>query len=114
MLTTVAAMGTSVGMSFFSHSIYGGGGPGLFHGNHVVTKHSKGIRHTRHRCWMRARCWYPEVLAGGNILDLVKDVFGDIPEFKRPLKAVGKEAKKIKELRWLDARYPNPRSSPIA
>lgn len=30
-------------MSFFSHSIYGGGGPGLFHGNHVVTRHAKGV-----------------------------------------------------------------------
>jgi len=37
------AMGTAVGMSFFSHSIYGGGGPGLFHGNHIVTRHSKGF-----------------------------------------------------------------------
>jgi methyl-coenzyme M reductase beta subunit len=27
---------------------------------------------------------------------LVKDVFGDIPEFKAPIKAVGKEAKKLK------------------
>ena len=26
------SMGVCVGMSFFSHSIYGGGGPGLFHG----------------------------------------------------------------------------------
>src|SRR5690606_18541412 len=37
------AMGTAVGFSFFSHSIYGGGGPGIFHGNHVVTRHSKGF-----------------------------------------------------------------------
>jgi methyl-coenzyme M reductase beta subunit len=28
---------------------------------------------------------------------LVRDVFGDIPEFKAPFKAVGKEAKKIKD-----------------
>jgi len=37
------AAGVGVGMSFFSHSIYGGGGPGLFHGNHVVTRHAKGV-----------------------------------------------------------------------
>jgi methyl-coenzyme M reductase beta subunit len=91
------SMGTSVGMSFFSHSIYGGGGPGLFHGNHVVTRHSKGFVNP--------------VIAAGCCLDagtqmfspehtssLVKDVFGDIPEFKTPLKVVGKEAKKIKDL----------------
>ncbi len=41
------AMGTSVGMSFFSHSIYGGGGPGLFHGNHVVTRHCEGHSSTQ-------------------------------------------------------------------
>ena len=34
--------GVGVGFSFFSHSIYGGGGPGTFHGNHVVTRHAKG------------------------------------------------------------------------
>jgi methyl-coenzyme M reductase beta subunit len=88
------AMGTSVGMSFFSHSIYGGGGPGLFHGNHVVTKHSKGF--------------VVPVIAAGCSIDagtqmfspeatspLVREVFGDIPEFRTPLKMVGKEAKKI-------------------
>ncbi|WP_048153027.1 coenzyme-B sulfoethylthiotransferase subunit beta [Methanolacinia paynteri] len=36
-------MGTSVGFSFFSHSIYGGGGPGIFNGNHVVTRHANGV-----------------------------------------------------------------------
>lgn len=35
-------MGTAVGFSFFSHSIYGGGGPGIFNGNHVVTRHANG------------------------------------------------------------------------
>lgn len=39
------AEGVAVGFSFFSHSIYGGGGPGLFNGNHVVTRHSKGFCH---------------------------------------------------------------------
>ena len=37
------AEGEAVGFSFFSHSIYGGGGPGIFNGNHVVTRHSKGF-----------------------------------------------------------------------
>jgi methyl-coenzyme M reductase beta subunit len=36
-------MGTAVGFSFFSHSIYGGGGPGVFNGNHVVTSHAAGV-----------------------------------------------------------------------
>lgn len=37
------SMGTGVGFSFFSHSIYGGGGPGIFNGNHVVTRHAAGV-----------------------------------------------------------------------
>ena len=88
------SMGVCVGMSFFSHSIYGGGGPGLFHGNHVVTKHSKGVL-------------IPAVTAG-NCLDggtqtssaeatsgLFKEVFGDVPEFKTPMQIVAAEAKKV-------------------
>ena len=89
------AEGVGVGMSFFSHSIYGGGGPGLFHGNHVVTRHAKGTL-------------IPAVTAG-NCLDggtqtfsaeatsgLFKDVFGGMPEFNTPMQFVGAEAKKIK------------------
>ncbi|HOK28777.1 MAG TPA: methyl-coenzyme M reductase subunit beta, partial [Methanomassiliicoccaceae archaeon] len=89
------AMGVSVGMSFFSHSIYGGGGPGLFHGNHVVTRHSKGfvIPCIAAACSLDAGTQYfsPEATS-----TLIKDVYGDIPEFKAPLNAVGKEAKKLK------------------
>jgi methyl-coenzyme M reductase beta subunit len=91
------AMGTSVGMSFFSHSIYGGGGPGLFHGNHIVTRHSKGfvIPAIAAGCALDAgtQMFSAEATSG-----LVKEVFGDIPEFKSPIKMVGKEAKKLKEM----------------
>ena len=89
------AMGTSVGMSFFSHSIYGGGGPGLFHGNHVVTKHAKGtvIPVIAAGCALDAGT---QMFSPESTSPLVKDVFGDIPEFKAPIKAVGKEAKKLK------------------
>ena len=89
------AMGVSVGMSFFSHSIYGGGGPGLFSGNQVVTKHSKGfvIPVIAAGCALDAgtQYFFPEATSG-----LIKEVLGDIPEFKSPMKAVGKEAKKQK------------------
>lgn len=90
------AMGVSVGMSFFSHSIYGGGGPGLFHGNHVVTRHSKGFVNPviAAGCCLDAGT---QMFSAESTSPLVKDVFGDIPEFKTPLKVVGKEAKKLKE-----------------
>jgi len=89
------AMGTSVGMSFLSHSIYGGGGPGLFHGNHVVTKHAKGtvIPVIAAGCAVDAGT---QMFSPESTSSLVRDVFGDIPEFKAPFKAVGKEAKKIR------------------
>ncbi len=89
------AEGVGVGMSFFSHSIYGGGGPGLFHGNHVVTRHAKGTL-------------IPAVTAG-NCLDggtqffsaertsgVFEKIFGGMEEFNTPLQFVGAEAKKIK------------------
>ncbi len=89
------AEGVGVGMSFFSHSIYGGGGPGLFHGNHVVTRHAKG---TLIPAVTAANC-----LDGGTqtfsaeaTSGLFKEVFGDMPEFNTPMQYVGAEAKKIK------------------
>ncbi|MBN1110139.1 MAG: coenzyme-B sulfoethylthiotransferase subunit beta [Methanomassiliicoccales archaeon] len=90
------AMGTSVGMSFFSHSIYGGGGPGLFHGNHVVTRHAKGTVNPviAAGCALDAGTQY---FSAENTSLLLKEVFGEIDVFKNPLKMVGKEAKKLKE-----------------
>lgn len=89
------AMGVAVGMSFFSHSIYGGGGPGLFHGNHVVTRHSKGfvIPCIAAACSLDAGTQYfsPEATSG-----LIRDVYGDIEEYRTPLKLVGMEAQKLK------------------
>jgi len=86
--------GVGVGMSFFSHSIYGGGGPGLFHGNHVVTRQSKGVlipAVTAADCLDGGtQIFSPEATSG-----LIKEVFGDMIEFNKPMQLVGAEAKKI-------------------
>jgi len=86
--------GVGVGMSFFSHSIYGGGGPGLFHGNHVVTRQSKGVlipAVTAANCLDGGtQTFSPEATSG-----LIKEVFGDMIEFNKPMQLVGAEAKKI-------------------
>jgi len=86
--------GVGVGMSFFSHSIYGGGGPGLFHGNHVVTRQSKGVlipAVTAANCLDGGtQTFSPEATSG-----LIKEVFGDMIEFNKPMQQVGAEAKKI-------------------
>jgi methyl-coenzyme M reductase beta subunit len=88
------AEGVGVGMSFFSHSIYGGGGPGLFHGNHVVTKHSKGVlipAVTAANCLDGGTQTFSAEATSG----LFKEVFGGVEEFRTPMQFVGKEAKKI-------------------
>jgi methyl-coenzyme M reductase beta subunit len=79
--------GAAVGFSFFSHSIYGGGGPGVFNGNHVVTRHSKGLAVP---CVAAAvaldagvQIYSPEKTSG-----LVGDVFSSVDEFREPIKAV--------------------------
>ena len=88
------AEGVGVGMSFFSHSIYGGGGPGLFHGNHVVTRHSKGVlipAVTAANCLDGGTQTFSAEATSG----LFKEVFGGLDEFRTPIQVVGKEAKKI-------------------
>lgn len=81
------AQGTAVGFSFFSHSIYGGGGPGVFNGNHVVTRHSRGFA---------IPCVSAAVAldAGTQMFTIEKtsgligDVFGSIKEFREPIDAI--------------------------
>jgi methyl-coenzyme M reductase beta subunit len=89
------AEGVAVGFSFFSHSIYGGGGPGLFNGNHVVTRHSKGFTIP---CVVAAmsldagtQLFSPEKTSG-----LIKEVYGSFDEFREPLKYVAEAADEIK------------------
>ncbi|AKB16951.1 MULTISPECIES: coenzyme-B sulfoethylthiotransferase subunit beta [unclassified Methanosarcina] len=79
--------GVAVGFSFFSHSIYGGGGPGVFNGNHVVTRHSRGFA-------IPCVCAAVALDAGTQMFTieatsgLIGDVFGGISEFREPIKAV--------------------------
>lgn len=79
--------GTAVGFSFFSHSIYGGGGPGVFNGNHITTRHARGVAIP---CVVAAICldagvqmYGPEITSG-----IVGEVFGSVDEFREPIKYV--------------------------
>jgi methyl-coenzyme M reductase beta subunit len=87
--------GTAVGFSFFSHSIYGGGGPGIFNGNHVVTRHSKGfaVPCVSAACALDAGT---QMFSVESTSKLIGEVFGEIPEFKDPLAYVAKGAAEIK------------------
>ena len=80
-------MGVAVGFSFFSHSIYGGGGPGVFNGNHVVTRHSRGFAIP---CVAAAvaldagtQMFTPEMTSG-----LVGAIYGELKEFREPIVSV--------------------------
>jgi methyl-coenzyme M reductase beta subunit len=82
-------MGVAVGFSFFSHSIYGGGGPGTFNGNHVVTRHAAGVGMP---C-IAAACALDagtQMFSAENTSKVYGDTFGKIEEFAKPIQAVAK------------------------
>jgi len=82
-------MGVAVGFSFFSHSIYGGGGPGVFNGNHVVTRHAAGVG-------LPCICAACALDAGTQMFGpeatskIYQDTFGQLEEFKKPMQAIAK------------------------
>lgn len=88
--------GTGVGMSFFSHSIYGGGSPGTFHGNHVVTRHSKGFVVP---CAAASMCLDAgtQMFSVESTSGLMGTVYGDIEYFKEPIKHVADGAREVKD-----------------
>jgi methyl-coenzyme M reductase beta subunit len=82
-------MGTAVGFSFFSHSIYGGGGPGVFNGNHVVTRHAAGFA-IPCVCVACALDGGTQMFGPEQTAKVYQDTFGQIDEFARPLQAIAK------------------------
>jgi len=82
-------MGVAVGFSFFSHSIYGGGGPGVFNGNHVVTRHAAGvgIPCIVAACALDAGT---QMFSPEGTSKVYQDTFGQLDEFKKPIQAIAK------------------------
>ncbi len=82
-------MGVAVGFSFFSHSIYGGGGPGVFNGNHVVTRHAAGvgIPCIVAACALDAGT---QMFSPEGTSKIYQDTFGQIDEFAHPIQAIAK------------------------
>ncbi|WP_298670160.1 coenzyme-B sulfoethylthiotransferase subunit beta [uncultured Methanofollis sp.] len=82
-------MGTAVGFSFFSHSIYGGGGPGIFNGNHVVTRHSAGfaIPCVVAACSLDAGT---QMFSPEGMSKIYGETYGKIDEFAKPLQNIAK------------------------
>lgn len=82
-------MGVAVGFSFFSHSIYGGGGPGIFNGNHVVTRHSAGfaIPCVVAACALDAGT---QMFSAESTSKIYGETYGKIEEFAKPLQHIAK------------------------
>jgi methyl-coenzyme M reductase beta subunit len=89
-------MGTGVGMSFFSHGIYGGGGPGIFNGNHVVTRHSKGYAIPANAAAMSLDAG-TQMFSVESTSGLVGEVYSSIDNLREPVKYVAKGASQIKD-----------------
>lgn len=83
-------------MSFFSHGIYGGGGPGIFHGNHVVTRHSKGFAIPCNAAAMSMDAG-TQMFSVETTSGLVGEVYSDIDYLREPVKHVAEGAKEIKD-----------------
>lgn len=90
------ALGLGVEFSFFSHSIYGGGSPVVFHGNHIVTRHSKGFVAPTIAAAIALDAgtvyYAPEKIAG-----IVGQTFSTIPVLREPMVHVAKGAAEVKD-----------------
>ena len=89
-------MGTGVGFSFFSHGIYGGGGPGIFNGNHVVTRHSKGYAIPTVAAAMSLDAG-TQMFSVESTSKLVGDVYSNVDMLREPIKYVAEGASQIKD-----------------
>jgi methyl-coenzyme M reductase beta subunit len=80
-------MGTGVGFSFFSHSIYGGGGPGIFNGNHVVTRHAAGVAIP---CAVAAAAMDggTQMFSPEGTSKIMGETYGTIDVFHRPIQQI--------------------------
>ncbi|MDD4253802.1 MAG: coenzyme-B sulfoethylthiotransferase subunit beta [Methanofollis sp.] len=82
-------MGTAVGFSFFSHSIYGGGGPGIFNGNHVVTRHANGVAIP---CVVAAASLDAgtQMFSPEGMSKMMGETYGKIDVFNKPIDQIAK------------------------
>jgi methyl-coenzyme M reductase beta subunit len=84
-------MGTAVGFSFFSHSIYGGGGPGIFNGNHVVTRHAAGVAIP---CVVAAASLDAgtQMFSAESTSKIMGETYGQIDVFNKPINQIANGA----------------------
>lgn len=89
-------MGTALGFSFYTHSIYGGAGPGAFTMDHVITRHTSGFLTP---CAAAAMCLdagtqiFAPKITSGNYFKLRQE----IPLFTEPHRKAAEAALQIKD-----------------
>ena len=89
-------MGTGLGFCFYTHSIYGGAGPGAFPMNHVLVKHTSGF--------------FTPCVAAAMCLDAGTQIFGpettsksfftirkEFDIFQNPLEKIAEAALEVKK-----------------
>ncbi len=89
-------MGTGLGFAFYTHSIYGGAGPGAFQMDHVLVRHTSGFLTP---CVAAGMCldsgtqiFNPQ--ATSSLFFKIRDV---LPIFKNPLQKIVEGAEQIKD-----------------
>ena len=89
-------MGTGLGFCFYTHSIYGGAGPGAFAMDHVLVKHTSGFFTP---CVAAAMCldagtqiFSPQMTSGGFF-----NIREEFPIFQNPLQKIAEAALEIKK-----------------
>ncbi|MHC1636346.1 MAG: coenzyme-B sulfoethylthiotransferase subunit beta [Candidatus Methanospirareceae archaeon] len=90
------AQGTALSSGFFSHTIYGGSQPGLYSGNHVITRPG---RYYYMPCYAAAvamdagtQTWTPEMTS-----EFVGDVFSEIDIIREPMETIAEGALEVKD-----------------
>ncbi len=91
-------MGTGLGFCFYTHSIYGGAGPGAFPMDHVLVKHTSGFFTP---CIAAAMCldagtqiFNPQMTSGGFF-----KIREELPLFENPIQQVAEAALELKKKR---------------
>ena len=89
-------MGTGLGFCFYTHSIYGGAGPGAFPMDHVLVKHTSGFFTP---CIAAAMCldagtqiFNPQMTSGGFF-----KIREELPLFENPIQQVAEAALELKK-----------------
>jgi len=88
-------MGTGLGFAFYTHSIYGGAGPGAFQLEHVLVRHTSGFLTP---CVAAAMCLDSgtQIFNPQSTSAFFFKIREEIPLFQNPLKKIAETAEQIK------------------